>query len=171
MFDNLKCVLIYKLVIYNFQNSVCMACDVVHTGMFIMTVSIVLPLIWLRNFRSGGRFNPHTPADTVIKVVSWWTAAILTFNTFTLNPIPHILVWTAACSRTFTFVSISVAFFWVLTVSIRCALPALAAKVLYKSYVLNSNNAAVVSVASKHNCPSVHNTSTCGCTSSRMTAD
>ena len=106
-----------------------------------------------------------------MKVVSRWTAVILTFNTFTLNPIPHILVWTAACSRTFTFVSISVAFFWVLTVSIRCALPALAAKVLYKSYVANSNNVAVVSGASKHKCPSVHNTSTCSCTSSRMTAD
>lgn len=133
--------------------------------------SFGFPLIHLRNFRSGRKFNPHTPTDAIIKVVSWWAAAILTFNTFTLNPIPYILVWTAACGRTFTFVSISVAFLWVLTISIRCTFPALAAKVFYKSYVANSNNIAAISGASENDCPSVHNTSSCGCTSSRMTTD
>lgn len=75
---------------------------------------------------------------------------------------------TNASSRAFTFVCVSVACFWVLAVSIGCALPALAAEVFNKSDVANSNNITVVVVTFEYKCPSIHYTAPCGCTLPRV---
>lgn len=93
------------------------------------------------------------------------------FNAFALDPIPYISMLANSSSRAFTFVCISVTYFWVLAISIRCAFPALAAKVFYKSYVANSNHMTVISVTFEYDCPSIYHTAACGSAFSRITAD